>query len=246
MLLGQVINAYRDPATGMNLTALLEDLSRLPGLRNLSFITSHPNHFDENLGALLRERPALSRYFHMPIQCGSDRILKAMNRPYTAREYMGMMASLKQTVPDIALSSDFIVGFPGESEMDFEATLEVVRAVRFASLYAFAYSPRPGTKAARLQDDIPREEKMRRLKAILDLQNIIQREENAFLVGHTMPVHVIEKPQGKALWIGRTKCNRVVNFSAPEGASPRKGVWADVEITEGLPHSLKGKLNAQS
>jgi tRNA-2-methylthio-N6-dimethylallyladenosine synthase len=242
MLLGQVVNAYRDPETGLGLTGLLARLSAIPGLRNLAFVTSHPAHFDFDLIPLLRDNPVLSRYFHMPAQCGSDRILKAMNRPYTNDAYRGMMLALKDAVPDIALSSDFIVGFPGETEADFEDTLTLIREIRFASLYAFAYSPRPGTKAARLEDDVPRAEKMRRLRALLDLQNGIQREENRRLEGRVMPVHVIEKPENKALWIGRTKCNRVVNFSASEGSDVARGRWVDVEITEGLPHSLRGKL----
>ena len=246
LLLGQVVNAYKDPESGMGFTDLLARLAGTAGVRNLGFVTSHPSHFDFNLIRLLKDTPVLSRYFHMPAQCGSDRILKAMNRPYTREAYLGMMRALKEAVPDIALSSDFIVGFPGETEADFEATLALIAEVRFASLYAFAYSPRPGTKAARLEDDVPRTEKMRRLKTLLDLQNGIQREENRKLEGLVMPVHVIEKPEKKALWIGRTKCNRVVNFSVPEGFAVSRGKWVDVEITEGLPHSLRGRLMVNS
>ena len=242
LLLGQVINAFRDPASGLDFTGLLERLAVLPGLRNLAFVTSHPALFDPRLPIVMRDHPLLSRYFHMPLQSGSDRILKAMRRRHNREQYLEIVARLKESVPDIALSSDFIVGYPGETEADFEDTLDMIRRVRFASLYAFAYSPRPGTPAARETDDVPAHEKRRRLNELLRMHDAIQREENSALVGRVMEVHVASPGKREGDWAARTRCNRVVNFTASPERTVRVGAWLEVRITEGLPHSLRGEI----
>ena len=242
LLPGQVINAYTDSESGLDLTGLLERLAALPGLKNLAFVTSHPALFDPRLPSVLRDHPVLSRYFHMPLQSGSDRVLKAMRRRHTRDQYLEIAALLKESVPDIALSSDFIVGYPGETEADFEDTLEAIRRVRFASLYAFAYSPRPKTLAAREPDDVPAAEKNRRLNALLQMHDAIQREENASLAGTVMDGHVSSPGRRDGEWVARTRCNRVVNFSAPGSSMVSRGAWVRLKITEGLPHSLRGEL----
>jgi len=242
LLLGQVINAYQDPETGLDFTGLLERLAVLPGLRNLAFVTSHPALFDPRLPFVLRRHPVLSRYFHMPLQSGSDRILKVMRRRHTREQYLEITARLKEAVPDIALSSDFIVGYPGETEADFEDTLDAIRRVRFASLYAFAYSPRPQTLAARDRDDVPAAEKRRRLNELLRMHDVIQREENAALAGTVMEAHVASPGKRDGDWIARTRCNRVVNFSVSKETTVTRGAWVRLKVTEGLPHSLRGEL----
>jgi tRNA-2-methylthio-N6-dimethylallyladenosine synthase len=242
LLLGQVINAYRDPLSGTGFTDLLERLATLPGLRNLAFVTSHPALFDPRLPGVLRDRPVISRYFHMPLQSGSDRILKAMRRRHTRAGYLEIVGRLQEAVPGIALSSDFIVGYPGETEADFYDTLDMIRRVRFASLYAFAYSPRPGTIAARQADDIPAAEKNRRLNELLRMHDAIQREENGRLVGSVLEAHVVQPGRDGGTWTARTRCNRVAHFSAPSGSSIRRGAWVRLRITEGLPHSLRAEL----
>ncbi len=239
LLLGQVVNAYRDPVSGLGLTGLLERLAGLPGVRNLAFVTSHPALFDPRLPAVMRDHPVLSRYFHMPIQSGSDRILRAMRRGHSREQYLEAAGRLGDTVPGLALSSDFIVGYPGETEADFEETLDLIRRVRFASLYAFAYSPRPGTSAARIADDVPAVEKNRRLNELLRMHDAIQREENGRLAGAVMDAHVVAPGREPGAWVARTRCNRVVHFAAADPAAVRPGAWVRLKITEGLPHSLR-------
>jgi tRNA-2-methylthio-N6-dimethylallyladenosine synthase len=242
LLLGQVINAYRDPVSGTGFTDLLDRLAALPGLRNLAFVTSHPALFDPCLPGVLRDRSVISRYFHMPLQSGSDRILKAMRRRHTRATYLEIAGRLQEAVPGIALSSDFIVGYPGETDADFEDTLDMIRRVRFASLYAFAYSPRPGTIAAREADDVPAVEKNRRLNELLRMHDAIQREENGRLVGSILEAHVVQPGRDGGTWTARTRCNRVAHFPAPPDRAVSRGAWVQVRITEGLPHSLRAEL----
>ncbi len=190
-LLGQNVNAYRDP-DGLTLAALIRRLARIPGIARLRYTTSHPNDMGEDLIAAHGEVEALMPYLHLPVQSGSDRILKAMNRRHTAEAYLRLIERIRAARPDIALSGDFIVGFPGETEADFADTLALVEAVGYAAAYSFAYSPRPGTPAAD-RADLPGAVKSDRL---LRLQGLIERQQAAFqaaLVGRVLPV-LIEKP----------------------------------------------------
>lgn len=190
-LLGQNVNAYAD-ADGQTLAGLIRRLAGIPGLVRLRYTTSHPNDMAEDLIAAHADVPALMPYLHLPAQSGSDRILKAMNRRHTAAHYLRLVARIRAARPDIALSGDFITGFPGETEADFQDTLALVEAVGYAAAYSFAYSPRPGTPAAD-RADLPAEVKTDRL---LRLQALIERQQAAFqanLVGRTLPV-LIEKP----------------------------------------------------
>lgn len=190
-LLGQNVNAYRDP-DGLTLAALIRRLARIPGIARLRYTTSHPNDMGEDLIAAHGEVEALMPYLHLPVQSGSDRILKAMNRRHTAEAYLRLIERIRAARPDIALSGDFIVGFPGETEADFADTLALVEAVGYAAAYSFAYSPRPGTPAAD-RADLPGAVKSDRL---LRLQALIERQQAAFqaaLVGRVLPV-LIEKP----------------------------------------------------
>jgi tRNA-2-methylthio-N6-dimethylallyladenosine synthase len=189
-LLGQNVNAYRD-ADGHSLAGLIRRLAEIPGLLRLRYTTSHPNDMADDLIAAHADVPALMPYLHLPVQSGSDRILKAMNRRHTAAHYLALVDRIRAARPDIALSGDFIVGFPGETEADFQDTLALVEAVGYAAAYTFAYSPRPGTPAAD-RADLPAEVKTDRL---LRLQALIDRQQAAFqagMVGRTLPI-LVEK-----------------------------------------------------
>jgi len=239
-LLGQTVNAYREPEEGFGLGELLRRVGGIPGLRRLRFITSHPRLVDDALVSALAEVPALAPYLHLPAQSGSDRVLSRMKRRYTSAEYRATAARLRECVPGLALSSDFIVGFPGETEDDFQDTLALVRDVRFASLFAFRYSPRPGTASARWGSagEVPQDTSARRLSELLALQTGIQRELNEQLVGRTFEI-LVEGTNRHGQTTGRTPCNRIVHL---ESEKPDPGTYVHALVTRGLPNSLAGRL----
>ena len=240
-LLGQTVNAYRDPETGSGLGELLRRAARVPGLRRLRFLTSHPRLVDDDLVAAIAEGGPIAPYFHLPAQSGADRILGRMKRRYTAAEYLRTIEGIRRAVPGIAVSSDFIVGFPGETEEEFRATIDLVAEVRFSNVFGFRYSRRPGTAAARWASDveIPDEVAGERLARLLDLQTRLQRETNEELVGKEFEVLVEAEEKGKSR--GRTPCNRIVHVEdGPGRVGP--GEYVRVRIERGLPNSLIGKL----
>ena len=195
-LLGQAVNRYRFEEGGRawNLADLVEKVAETPGLRRLRFITSHPKAMTARLASLFRDVPLLCPHLHMPAQSGSDAVLERMKRGYTAAEYAQRVAMVREAAPQVAVASDFIVGFPGETREDFEATLDLARRMRFASGFVFKYSPRPGTLAARAYpDDVPRKEKERRHRQLLDLIGEIASEENQAFVGRRVEV-LVEGP----------------------------------------------------
>ena len=243
-LLGQTVNAYREPKEGFGLGELLRRAGRVEGLRRLRFITSHPRLVDEDLLAALAEVETLAPYLHLPAQSGSDRVLSRMKRRYTSSEYRALVGRIRDRVPGIAVTSDFIVGFPGETDADFEDTLALVRDLRFAGLFGFRYSPRPGTASARWGSEIevPAETSDRRLQTLLDLQAGIQREENERLVGREFEI-LVEGRNKHGQTTGRTPCNRIVHLEpGPEADALAPGRYARVRITRGLPNSLAGRL----
>ena len=237
-LIGQNVNAYRD-AEGVGLAALLRAAAKLPGVERLRYSTSHPNDMDDELIAVHADLPALAPYLHLPIQSGSDRILKAMNRRHDVATYLDIIARVRRANPDVAFSSDFIVGFPGETEADFEATLALVREVGFASAYAFKYSERPGTPAADAPDQIPesvKEERHARLFALLESQRLAF---NHATVGRTLGV-VFDKPGRHPGQLGgRSPYMQAVHV---EASAEWLGRMAQVEIVAVWPNSLKGRL----
>ena len=239
-LLGQTVNAYREPDEGFGLGELLRRVGGIPGLRRLRFITSHPRLVDDALVSALAEVPALAPYLHLPAQSGSDRVLSRMKRRYTSAEYRATAAGLRERVPGLALSSDFIVGFPGETEDDFQDTLALVRDIRFASLFAFRYSPRPGTASARWGSagEVPEDVSARRLSELLALQTGIQRELNQELVGRTFEI-LVEGTNRHGQTTGRTSCNRIVHL---ESEKPDPGTYVHALVTRGFPNSLAGRL----
>jgi len=241
-LLGQTVNAYRDPETGSGLGSLLRLAAAVPGLSRVRFLTSHPALVDDDLVAALAEGGKLAPYFHLPAQSGSDRILNRMKRRYTAAEYVETIGRIRKHIPEIAISTDFIVGFPGESEDDFEATLELVRTVRFSNVFGFRYSRRPGTAAARWgsQAEVPDEVSAGRLARLLDLQAVLQQETNGALVGREFEI-LVEGEDREGQSRGRTPCNRIVHVE-DGGGKLGAGDYAAVRITRGLPNSLIGRM----
>ena len=241
MLLGQTVNAYSEPEAGFGLGELLRRVSSLPGLRRLRFITSHPGLVDDDLIAAMASGGPIAPFLHLPAQSGSDRVLYRMKRRYDRQRYVDTLARFRRAVPELAVSSDFIVGFPGETEEDFEQTLSLLRETRFASVFAFRYSPRPGTASARWgrEREVPDEVAGERLARLLHLQGEIQAETNRSLVGGRFEV-LVENRDRKGLSRGRTACNRVVHIEDGEGANP--GDYVQARIVRGLPNSLIARL----
>jgi tRNA-2-methylthio-N6-dimethylallyladenosine synthase len=236
-LLGQNVNAYRD-ADGVSLAALVRRLAAIEGLARIRYTTSHPNDMDDALIAAHGEEPKLMPFLHLPVQSGSDRVLKAMNRKHRAADYLRLVERIRSARPDMALSGDFIVGFPGETEADFQATLDLVAAVGYAQAFSFAYSARPGTPAAG-RPEVAAEAKSERLQR---LQALLARSQAAFqagLVGRTLPV-LVEKPGRKpGQMVGRSPYLTAVHFDA---ATDQVGRILPVRIVAAEPNSLGGAL----
>ncbi|HLY89653.1 MAG TPA: tRNA (N6-isopentenyl adenosine(37)-C2)-methylthiotransferase MiaB [Acetobacteraceae bacterium] len=236
-LLGQNVNAWHGEAGGLG--RLLHDLAELPGLLRLRYTTSHPRDMDDDLIAAHRDLPSLMPFLHLPVQSGSDRMLKAMNRGHTAADYLGTVEKLRSARPDIALSSDFIVGHPGESEADFQATLALVREVRFAQAFSFKYSPRPGTPAAVTPDQIPEPEKERRLTELQALLRDQQARFNAGCVGLRLPVLFTGPGRHPGQIAGRSPFLQPVHIT---GSDNLIGNEFPVQIAAALPNSLSATL----
>lgn len=250
-LLGQNVNAYRGVMGSSkevaDLALLLEYIAEIPGLERLRFTTSHPNEFTQRLIDVYGKVPQLVSHLHLPVQHGSDRILMAMKRGYTALEYKSIVRRLRDVRPQISLSSDFIVGFPGETEADFAKLMKLVEDVGFDNSFSFIYSQRPGTPAADLKDDISYEEKVKRFQA---LQALLEENINGIserMVGSVQKV-LIEGPSrkpgpdGQNEMMGRTECNRKVNFPAGMNGMRLVGEFMNVRITDAFAHSLRGEI----
>ncbi len=251
-LLGQTVNSYRQTEGDRTVTLvdLLERISRIDGIRWIRFITSHPRPFDEGIFRAMAENPKVCRYLHIPAQSGSDRILKAMKRGYTADDYVRLIERARQIVPDIAVAGDFIVGFPGETEEDFEATCDLVKRIRYKTCFVFKYSPRPGTRADQSMDDtVPDEIKKRRNISLLDLQNQISEQDNRRLIGQTVEVFVeglSKNPQldssgiqNQPQLVGRTGSDFIVVFTGPAALA---GSFQTARITKTSALTLFGEI----
>jgi tRNA-2-methylthio-N6-dimethylallyladenosine synthase len=239
-LLGQNVNAFIDTEAGVDFSELLTLVSEIEGIERIRFTTSHPKEFNQRLIDAFAQLPKLANYVHLPVQSGSDRILAAMKRGYTALEYKSIVRKLRAVRPDISLSTDFIVGFPGETQADFEASLKLIEDCNFDCAYSFVYSARPGTPAADLPDDTPAEVKLKRLQT---LQAVIEAKGDVYAAGMLDQVEpvLIEGPARKdpTELMGRTSNNRVVNFAGPTGLI---GQIQPVRITQTNPHTLRGEL----
>jgi tRNA-2-methylthio-N6-dimethylallyladenosine synthase len=241
-LLGQTVNAYgRDLAPPTDLAELFQRVNDVEGLARIRFTTSNPYNMTRSLVEALRDLPKVCRYLHLPLQSGSNRVLRRMNRGYTREHYLELIAELRTAVPDLALSTDLIVGFPGETEEDFRETLDMVERVGYDNVFAFRYSPRPGTPAAIMPDQVPGEAKASRNTRLLEVASGVASPRSARLVGSVLPVLVDGVSRRDPSEVaGRTECNRVVNFDG-EGRVAA-GDLVRVRITAALPHSLRGTL----
>jgi len=238
-LLGQNVNSYGKDL-GLDFAALLEKVHEVEGIERIRFTTSHPKDLSDRLIAAFKNLPKLCEHLHLPVQAGSDRILKKMNRRYTREQYLELVAKLRDAVPGIALTTDIIVGFPGETEEDFLQTLDIVEKVRYDSAFTFIYSPRKGTPAAEMPDQVDEEVKKERIYRLIDLQNRISGEINQEIVGSTAEVLVegTSKTDPSRL-TGKTRSNKTINFPGDVGLIGRT---VQVEVTAGKLSSLEGKL----
>ena len=241
-LLGQTVNAYgRDLAPATDLAALLELVDEVEGIERIRFTTSNPYNLTPRLIRAIRDVPKVVEYLHLPLQSGSDRVLARMHRGYTRARYLELIAELEETVPGIALSTDLIVGFPGEEEADFEQTMDMVERVGYDNVFVFRYSRRPGTPAATMLDQVPEEIKAQRNSRLLEVATRVGAARSRALEGRVLPIlvdGVSRKNPDEAT--GRTRCNRVVNFDAH--GRRLLGAVVPVLITQALPHSLRGEL----
>jgi len=250
-LLGQTVNSYKSSAGGrtIRLADLLYRLHQVEGIRRMKFVTNHPRHMTGELLQAVADLAKVSPYLHVPAQSGSNRVLKRMKRGYTVEAYREMLAKARETIPQVAITSDFIVGFPGETEEDYQQTVALVRDCRFKNSFIFKYSPRPGTKAAELHtDDVPDRVKRRRNNELLAIQNAISQEDNQRFVGRTVEV-LVEGPSktsrkhaedGHVVQLtGRTVCDRIVVFEAPRSMI---GTIVPVEVYEVTAVTLFGRM----
>jgi tRNA-2-methylthio-N6-dimethylallyladenosine synthase len=243
-LLGQNVDAYgRDLpekpglAARPDLADLLAAVHELPGLARLRFLTSHPAEMSDKLIATVARLPKVCAHFELPVQAGDDQLLKRMARGYTVARYRELVGQIRAQIPHASIATDIIVGFPGETVEQFESTLALVRELRFDAVHIAAYSPRPGTPAHRLPDDVPAEEKERRRRAVEELQTQIAAEMNAQLLGQTLEILVEGREKGR--WGGRTRTNRLVHFADEQD---RRGQFVQARITWAGPWSLLGEI----
>lgn len=239
MLLGQNVNSYRDPSPrGLTFAGLLDEIAGLPDLRRLRFTTSHPKDFDRDVLDVMLARPTICRQLHLPAQSGSSAVLQAMNRKYTRAEYLAKVDMIRAAPEEFSLSSDFIVGFPGESAADFEETLSLLEYVGFDSIFSFMYSPRPNTAAAGWADTIPVTEKRERLMTLQALQERIQRATNRREIGREHRVLVDGRGREPDQLASRTDTNKIVHFHGPSNLI---GCFVDVRITGASSHTLQAE-----
>jgi tRNA-2-methylthio-N6-dimethylallyladenosine synthase len=239
-LLGQTVNSYRDPSARQKSFAdLLVAVAGVPGIRRVRFTTSHPRDFGRDIVEAIDSVPELCDHVHLPVQSGSTRILKEMLRTYTREEYLEKIAMIREARRPISVTSDIIVGFPGEKEKDVEETLSLLDAAQYDGVFAFQYSPRPNTSAQHMPDAIPEEEKGRRLARVMDRQREIQRARNEALVGQTFEVLVDGASRRAGQWSGRCSSNRILNFTSPQ--ENLLGEYVPVRVSSASPNCLVGE-----
>jgi tRNA-2-methylthio-N6-dimethylallyladenosine synthase len=245
-LLGQNVNSYKDsegnPAARKTFAELLAAVGEVPGIRRVRFTTSHPRDFGRDIVDAIDAVPTLCDHVHLPVQSGSTRVLDAMQRLYTREQYMERIAWMKSAKREISITTDVIVGFPGETERDFAETLDLLDEVVYDAVFAFKYSPRPNTPSLKLEDAIPDEEKARRLEVLMSRQREIQRARYEKYIGTRCEVMVEGKNEVRAQYIGRTTHNKTLNFTAPQYANPKPGAYAPILVTGSFPNSLLGEL----
>jgi tRNA-2-methylthio-N6-dimethylallyladenosine synthase len=239
-LLGQNVNSYKDPAGKSSFAELLATVGRVPGIRRVRFTTSHPRDFGRDIIEAIDAVPTLCDHVHLPVQSGSTRVLNAMQRLYNREQYMERISWMKSAGRDISITSDIIVGFPGETEAEFEETLSLLDECQFDAIFGFKYSPRPNTPAVHMDDAISDAEKSRRLTVLQEKQREIQRHRNQNHINQVLEVMVEGKREDRGQWMGRSSQNKVVNFTGSRECAP--GSYISVRITSVFPNSLVGEL----
>ncbi len=239
-LLGQTVNSYRDPSPRkLTFVELLRAVASVEGIRRVRFTTSHPNDFHRGIVDAIDSTPALCEHIHLPVQSGSTRVLREMRRTYTREGYLEKISWIRSARRAISVTTDVIVGFPGETEQDFEDTVTLLDQVGYDGVFSFIYSPRPNTTAALMTSAIPESEKSRRLGILQEHQREIQLERNEKLIGQTLEVLVDGRHEARAQWTGRPSSNRIVNFTSPR--ENLLGEYVQVRVTRAGPHSLMGE-----
>lgn len=240
-LLGQNVNSYRDPSPrGLDFSEMLNEVGQVPGIRRVRFTTSHPRDFVKPIIDAIDSNPNLCSHVHLPVQSGSDRMLRGMQRLYTREQYLERISWMKAARRPIAITSDIIVGFPGETEEDFQQTLGLLEEVQYDALFVFKYSPRPNTAALKLEDHISEDEKSRRLAVVNERQRAIQIRNNAALIGAVEEVHVEGRHKALGQWMGRTSAHRTLNFTGRDGED-LIGKYVRARVTRSGPNSLAGE-----
>jgi tRNA-2-methylthio-N6-dimethylallyladenosine synthase len=239
-LLGQTVNSYRDLGPrGWRFVDLLRAVADVPGIRRVRFTTSHPNDFTREIVAAIDEVPAICNHVHLPVQSGSSRVLQAMRRTYTREEYLEKIAWIRAASRDISITSDIIVGFPGETVADFEESLSLLDAAQYDAIFSFTYSPRPNTTAKDMPDAIPEEEKSKRLAILNARQREIQLSRNEAMIGDVFEVHTDGEHPARGMWGGRTSCNRLVNFTSTR--AKLLGEYLQVKISRASANLVFGE-----
>src|SRR5882724_7877044 len=241
-LLGQNVNSYKDPSGKRTFAELLAAVGELGGIRRVRFTTSHPRDFGRDIVEAIETVSTLCDHVHLPVQSGSDRVLEAMQRLYNREQYLERIAWMKAAKREISITSDMIVGFPGETEAEFEQTLSLLDVIEYDGVFSFKYSPRPNTPALSLHDAIPDDEKALRLAVLMERQRDIQKRRNQRHIGQFVEVMVEGKNDVRRQWSARTSQNKVLNFSASESANPAVGSYVSVRITGSFPNSLLGEM----
>ena len=245
-LLGQNVNSYKDSegnsSARKTFAELLAAVGEVPGIRRVRFTTSHPRDFGRDIVDAIDAVPTLCDHVHLPVQSGSTRVLDAMQRLYTRDQYLERIQWMKAAKREISITTDVIVGFPGETESDFAETLGLLEEVGYDAVFAFKYSPRPNTPSLKLEDAIPDQEKARRLEGLMGKQREIQTASYKRYIGTRCEVMVEGKNAARAQYIGRTTHNKTLNFAAPPSADPKPGSYAPIRVTGSFPNSLLGEL----
>ena len=245
-LLGQNVNSYKDSAGDRlrkkSFAELLAAVGEIPGIRRVRFTTSHPRDFGRDIVEAIEAVPTLCDHVHLPVQSGSNRVLDAMQRLYTREQYLERIAWMKAAKREISITTDVIVGFPGETETEFGETLSLLDEVGYDAVFSFKYSPRPNTPSLKLEDAIPDEEKVRRLEVLNAKQRAIQTASYKKYIGTVHEVMVEGKNEARGQWMGRTSQNKTLNFTAPPNAVPTTGSYVPVLTTTSFPNSLLGEM----
>ncbi|HEY0565989.1 MAG TPA: MiaB/RimO family radical SAM methylthiotransferase, partial [Terriglobales bacterium] len=240
-LLGQNVNSYRDPSGKKSFAELLDAVGQVPGIRRVRFTTSHPRDFTKDIVDVIDANPNLCSHVHLPVQSGSSDVLRLMAREYTRDQYLERIAWMRSSKRRISMTTDIIVGFPGETDADFERTIDLLNEVRYDGVFAFKYSPRPNTPAITMPDSIPEPVKSERLQILLNRQREIQRENYGRQLGNTLQVMVEGNNGARGQIVGRSEHNVTVNFTTASLIQPAVRSYVDVKITKTFPNSLVGE-----